>query len=110
MRPMEILLWLVASIWVAYQLLMAPPRPSFRWVAAALSATALVAQAALEGSRFHLLPAYLLLVAGVGLSWWRPTRRWGRLLLAAPLFLLMLAGAALPSLFPVFHYPRPVGR
>ena len=117
MRTFEGLLWFVSAVWVVWWLVREPSRRAN--VALTAVAVALAAgHLAVEGARFHMGPTYVIL-AGLGaLTLLQPrsagrrvgSRRWIRLTLAVPIATVVIVAAALPTIFPVFTYPKPSGQ
>ncbi|PZG12506.1 carboxylic ester hydrolase [Nonomuraea aridisoli] len=94
---------LVAADLVAFLVLVAPvPRPARH--AAALAASAAVAQVLAEGARWPMAPAYALAAVLTAAWLWRGALR-GRWAIAAGL----AVAVALPLVLPVFRFPRPSG-
>src|SRR3569833_1313308 len=125
MRPLEIVLLAVTAFGFATALLPLRGRLRHARHLAPAAPVAAVVQALVEGYRWQLVPAYVLIgVLEVGrlVSWWRtrrvpagrPVRRRALHLVArgvaAAVVVLMLAiAAAVPLAVPVFTFPRPSG-
>lgn len=121
MRLFEALL--ILAIAVTFLLLLMPPSRIARWVGLSLSVAILltVTQAVIEGARWQLAPAYLLLVSFCLLWNLRESNRNSvlknqkaccSLVAGAAVFLgvaTMVVSVALPIILPVFALPRPSG-
>ena len=114
MRPFET--GLFGVLIVAHGLSILPGRPGWRWAAVACVLAALV-QAAVEGWRWQLIPAYAItsVWAGAALAsmtgWASPGAGpgWGRVVALSVSAGVTLASLALAFLLPVFRFPTPTG-
>ncbi len=110
MRFLEVLLWTIAVAWTAWRVAGAG-----RWRADAAfivsAAVAAAAHAASEGVRVQMIPVYAALVALASWSTWQicsrgglVVRRWNRVATASIASIWLAIAAAVPTVFPVFHY------
>ena len=117
MRPFEILL-LIADF-LAFFSRVVPLPASVRWMRlfAPAALLAAIVQVLVEGSRWQMIPAYVLaglfclvwlaqIAAPAGLD---AGRLWIRIPLMALRILLLAISTGLPLVFPVFHLPQPTG-
>jgi predicted dienelactone hydrolase len=117
MRPLEMVL-LIGEL-LTFLVLVAPPLRSFRRLSVVLVMVLAPAQFILEGSRWQMVPAYVLSCLFLAMSLVRTTKSDAA---ARPVRQRVLAGmglslgalaltlaAALPELMPVFHFPQPKG-
>lgn len=109
MRPLEGILLLALAV---TPVMLTRFRQPWVWLAAVLGASA--GHLVLEGWRWQLVPAYVLVLLLVGVAWWRQRRaaapgRWGRMLAALAGGLLLALAAFLGWGFPVPRFPAPTG-
>ncbi len=111
MRPLEVVLLIMSG--AAFLTLIKPRLRASRWTSTLvpLAPATAAAQAALEGPRWQMVPAYV--VSGLLFVAWlircRPLGRFAMTVAAVVGALGLLLSVALPTVLPVFSFPPPSG-